>query len=140
MCTEDESILSRMIEYLRSEVPELRGLYLYGSRLDPAYVRPDSDWDLGLLTTWPPLDDLHRWKLQNALSDLAGAEVDLVDLQAADDVMRFQVIGYGERVFCADADFCGEFEMQVYSRYQYLEEERKGIIQDILERKSVYGR
>ena len=41
----------RIVELVRREIPGVRGVVLYGSRVDPAnpYLRDDSDWDIAVL-------------------------------------------------------------------------------------------
>ena len=65
--------------------------------------------------------------------------MDQVDLRSASTVMRAQVISTGERLYCANEPYCGEFEDRVYSEYAHLNEERQHILNDIRERGRIYG-
>ncbi len=124
---------------LLSLFPGLQGAYLYGSRAQ-GYAGSDSDVDLGLL--WPfgkSPTAVELFGFANQLEDLLGASVDLVDMRQTNTVMQFQILTTGERILCLDEYACAEFEMVCYSMYQRLEEERKYIMQDILDRGSVYG-
>jgi predicted nucleotidyltransferase len=130
---------SQIIHFLQTQLPQVKGIYLFGSRLTAEYVRADSDWDVGFLLDARPMDTLEKWNLQQQMGTALNAEIDLIDLQAANTVFRFEIITTGKRIFCADDYFCDYFEMMTYSFYQKLQEERKEIITDILKRGSVYG-
>lgn len=70
---------------------------------------------------------------------MLSADVDLVNLQQANIDFRFIIVSTAKRIFCADRTFCDNFEMITYSMYQYFEEERKPIIEDIKKRGRIYG-
>lgn len=129
----------QIIHFLTTNIPDLKAIYLFGSRLTEEYVRPDSDWDIAFLLDSKPMDTLKKWNLQQKMASELSIEVDLIDLQAANTVFRFEIITTGERILCKDKYFCDIFEIMCYSSYQYLQEERKDIIADILKRGSVYG-
>ena len=124
-------------ERLRTRVPGLRVLWLYGSRAR-GDVRTDSDVDLALLADAPVgLEELLA--LQLDLADLVGADVDLVDVFTADDVFRAQVIEHGRVLYERTQSDLARFEMHALSRYAHLNEERRGILDDIARRGSIYG-
>ena len=109
-----------LIEHIRQSVPDLIALYRFGSQTKGT-ARPDSDVELAQeLAT-----QLHR-------------DVDLVDLRTASAVMRMQVISTGECLDAPNEPARREFEMYAYSDYARLNEERKGILDDIRARGSVY--
>lgn len=119
--------------------PQVEGIYLFGSRAG-GYARPESDWDVGLLFPHQAQPEpMTFFDGQVILTGKTGANLDLLNLRTVDTVMQFQVITTGQRIFCRDELACALFEMYTYSRYQYLQEERKDILSDILHRKSVYG-
>lgn len=124
---------------LLSLFPGLQGAYLYGSRAQ-GYAGSDSDFDLGIL--WPfgkSPTAVKLFEYANQLEGMLGASADLVDMRQTNTVMQFQILTTGQRILCQDEYACAEFEMVCYSMYQRLEEERKYIMQDILDRGSVYG-
>ena len=125
------------IHLLRARVPDIRVVWLYGSQAR-ADARTDSDVDLALLADAPVRrDDL--LSLQSDLAALVGAEVDLVDLLEADDVLRMQVIEHGRMLYERTPSDRARFEMQAASRYAHLNEERQEILEDVIRRGSVYG-
>lgn len=133
-----EQPLTALVDRLREEFPELLAVYRFGSS-GSEYERPASDLDLAVYAG-TPLPAVKLWRTAQELAADAGRDVDVVDLASASGVMRAQVIHGGERIYCADEAACETFEDYVYSSYARLNEERRGILQDILRRGSVYGR
>ena len=128
----------QIIQILSAAIPNLEGIYLFGSYASGA-ATAGSDVDLAFLSDHPSVDPLRRWKLQEQLAGFLNKDVDLIDLQTATTVLRFEIITAGRRIFCPDEYFCDSFEMVAYSMYQHLQEERKEILEDIFKRGSVYG-
>lgn len=126
-----------LVDRLRGEFPEILAVYRFGS-FASEYERPASDIDLAVYAGIP-LSAASLWRMAQGLAAEAGRDVDIVDLASASSVMRAQVIHKGERVYCADEVACETFEDYVYSSYARLNEERQGILEDLLRRGSVYG-
>lgn len=130
--------MAALVERLRQELPGLLAVYRFGS-FGTEHEHPGSDLDLAVYAG-TPLPVAKLWHLAQELATEVGRDVDLVDLAAASTVMRAQVVHGGERLYCADKLACETFENYVYSSYARLNEERRGILQDIRRRGSVYGR
>ena len=111
--------------------------YRFGS-YGTKYERPDSDLDLAVYAG-TPLSAPVLWRMAQELAASIGRDVDLVDLASASTVMRAQVVHNGVRIYCADMLVCETFEDYVYSSYARLNEERRGILEDIQRRGNVYG-
>ncbi len=126
-----------MVEKLREAFPALISIYRFGS-YGTKYERPDSDLDLAV-HAGTALPTVELWRTAQDLASDIGRDVDLVDLASASTVMRVQVIHNGRRVYCADRLACETFEVYAYSSYARLNEERRGILEDIQRRGSVYG-
>jgi predicted nucleotidyltransferase len=127
----------RIIETLRSALPELLAVYRFGSH-GSLSERSDSDIDLAVLAL-QPLDPLRVWDLGQELAVKLKREVDLVDLARASTVLAAQVVTAGTRLYCADRNRCSLHEDYILSSYARLNEERKDILTDTLRRGSVYG-
>ena len=134
---QDRALLDRLVEHIRRELPGAIAVYLFGTWGSP-HQRKDSDIDLAVLPK-TPLDAVACWELAQQLAAEAGKDVDLVNLRTASTVLRAQIIAGGERLHCTDENRCSEFEDFVFSDYARLNEERRGILEDIQRRGSVYG-
>jgi predicted nucleotidyltransferase len=129
--------LDGVVDILRERVPGCVAIYLFGSHA-AGTASSDSDVDLAVLAP-APLADEERWHLAQTLAVALGRDVDLVDLRRASAVMRVQVIDAGKLLFESDVSLRQEFEATALSDYARLNEERRGILDDIRARGSVYG-
>ncbi|MCK4608528.1 MAG: nucleotidyltransferase domain-containing protein [Gammaproteobacteria bacterium] len=76
-------------------------------------------------------DKVVLWKLAQKIAVAISKDVDLIDLNAASTILRFQIINEGRRVYCNDnfkADF---FENMIDSDYLDFSQRRAGLIKDI---------
>ena len=126
-----------LVSALLAAIPACRAIYRFGS-WGTEGQRADSDIDLAVLAS-QPRDPVRRWELAQTLAALAGRDVDLVDLLSASTVMRLQVVAYGERLYCADPFQVEQFADMTFSSYARLNEERRGILEDVRQRGNVYG-
>lgn len=129
--------LDAVTAHLATRIAELQGVYLFGS-LQIGAARPDSDLDLAFLAR-RPCDPVVVWDLGQELARMVGSDVDLVDLRRASTVMAAQVVATGERVWCGDRGQCDAFEAYTLADYARLNEERRGILDDIRLRGRVYA-
>ena len=128
-----------IVAFLTERVPNLKGIYLFGSRADGT-ARADSDFDIAVLTDrMTLLTAMQLFELAVELSALLGADVDLIDFKNVKIDFQFVIISTAKRLFCSDKTACETFEMLTYSMSQRFEEERKFIIQDIKKRGRIYG-
>lgn len=127
----------RLVRGLCEAVPGIVAIYLFGSAAR-GEERADSDVDVAILGSCP-LAAGERWTLQETAAATLRRNVDLVDLRTASTVMRMQVVSTGTLLFEADANQRARFEDLVFSSYVRLNEERRGILEDVLKRGSVYG-
>ena len=138
MRMENQSFIN---QFLAEQLPKLQGVYLFGSRADGT-ARAGSDYDIAFLVEWghsPSRRELWEWSLSLA-KQLRVDHVDLIDLQKANTVFRFEIVSTGERIFTKDEDYCATFEMTVYSMYQRLNFERREILEAIKKRGYIYER
>ncbi len=130
-------LASRIIPVLSAALPGLQAVYVFGS-VAREQGRHDSDVDLAFLTG-RAVDPVARWHVQERLASTLGRDVDLVDLQSASTVMRIQVIGEGLVLVDIDPSARAFFEAMALSDFSRLQDERKGILEDVLRRGHVYG-
>jgi len=117
------------LELLRTGIPGLQALWLFGSRAGEG-CRPDSDWDLAFLAK-APLDGWQLLDLRARLSAATGSEVDLVDLHKASTVLAIEVLRADRLLLDPDPFVRENFEMRTLTQYQDLNEARKGILEDL---------
>lgn len=126
-----------LIQTLQTRLPSLLAIYAFGSRLNGT-AGPDSDLDLAVLVPGyaEPLD---LFELAGDLADVAGCPVDLLDLRAASTVMQYQVITRGECWWARDAQ-AALYEAVILSEKTALDTARAGLMNDIRQTGTVYGR
>ncbi len=131
--------LQPIVHLLKERLPGLMAVYAFGSRVvnHGEYSRTDSDLDLAVLVEGYA-DPLTLFELSGALADVAGCPVDLLDLRAASTVMQHQVLTTGERLWAKDVQ-AGLFEAAMLTEKLHLDERRRGLVEDITARGSVYG-
>lgn len=122
---------------LRDALPGLRAVYRYGSS-GSEYERADSDIDIAVVTEHP-LDFSVLLRTGAELVRLTGREVDLNDMRRLPVTLRVQIVTGGVRLFAADPAAAEEYDSRVLSDYAYLNEARKGILDDVRARGSIYG-
>lgn len=125
---ERDELFAKAREAVLAAFPDAQAIYVYGS-----FARgeqwPDSDIDLAILrepgaAAWNPLEvgaDLVA-KLRR--------EVDLVDLRAASDVLRCEVLGSGHLLYARDPDELLAWEANALTRYGHYREEIRDLLAD----------
>lgn len=120
-----------------ARLPQAMAIYAFGSQVQGS-AGVGSDLDLAVLVAGYA-DPLVLWDLAGSLADVAGCEVDLLDLRAASTIMQYQVISTGQRLWAADVS-AGLFECYVLSEKTALDSARAPLMADIASRGEVYGR
>jgi predicted nucleotidyltransferase len=122
---------------IKKYLPEVVAVYLFGS-VATALENQESDIDIAVLSQ-KKLNIEQRLEL---ISELVAAlhhdKIDLVDLNHAPTVLKFQIIMNERKIFCSNRHKSEFFEMCVFSDYVRLNEERREIIAAIKERGSVF--
>jgi predicted nucleotidyltransferase len=104
--------------------------YLFGS-LSRGNAPHDGahDVDLAIWSTEVP-----AYRLRQPISDCLGTErLDLVDLQRASPVLRFEILRTGQPIYVADEDFQQRYELQTIRVYQdtsYLRRRQREILKE----------
>ena len=126
-----------IVDTLKQEIPELQALYLFGSQNDGTATNK-SDIDIAYLSK-EELSSLGRWELSQKLALLLSHDIDLVELSTTNTIFRYQIVSTRKRIY-GEGYEVENFETLAYSFYLRFQEERKPIVEAILEKKSVFGK
>ena len=134
--TISEPLAQAAISSIRTAFPNTLAIYLFGSRANGT-ANSDSDLDLAVLVAGYA-EPLQLWDISNNLAEIAGCDVDLLDMRAASTVMQYQILQTGRRLWAnkLEADL---FECFVLSEKLYFDQARAGLLDDIQKRGTVYG-
>lgn len=117
--------------------PDAVAMYLFGSRAR-GDASAESDVDLAVLGS-APFDPVARFDLQERIAERLRASVDLVDLRTASTVLRVQVLEHGVLLHEGDPGARARFEAAALAAYARLNEERRGILEDVRRTGLVHG-
>ena len=126
-----------IVDTLKQEIPELQALYLFGSQSDGTASK-QSDVDIAYLSK-RALISVERWELSNNLASLLSMNVDLIELSQTNTIFRYQILSTAERIY-GEGYEVESFETLAYSFYLRFQEERKPIVDAIIENRSVFGK
>lgn len=124
-----------IVDFLKKEIPQLLGIYLFGSYAENRVTR-ESDIDVAFLTL-EKIDSVQKWRIQEKLASQLNMDVDLVDIKDASVILRTEIVENGIRIYTGDSFQCDNFDVTTYSLYTDLNESRIHILNDI---KEDYGR
>ncbi len=129
-----------LIALLQQRLPHLLAVYAFGSRIHQHGEKARADRDLDMAVFLEGYGDpVTLFKLSGALADIAGRPVDLLDIRAASTVMQYQILTLGTAWWRKNVR-AGLLEAAMLSEKMALDEARAGLIQDVTQRGSVYGR
>lgn len=126
-----------LVQQLQNRLPGLLAVYAFGSQIS-GEATPNSDLDLAVLVAGYA-DPIDLWDISSDLAELVHCEVDLLDFRAASTVMQYQILTKGQRLFAAD-NMIDSYESAMLSEMTALNEARAGVLADIQQDGSVYGR
>ena len=122
---------------IRARFPNTMAVYAFGSQVQGT-AGSESDLDLALLVAGY-VEPLALWDVAGDLADVAGCPVDLLDLRAASNVMQYQVITTGQRLWSVGLSV-GLFETFVLSEKNALGVARAPLMADIRRTGRIHGR
>ena len=125
-----------LVDMMKQEIPKLQALYLFGSQADGT-AEAASDVDVAYLCE-ERLSAVKRWELSQKLARSLSLDVDLIELSQTNTIFRYQIISTAERIY-GEGYEVERFETLAYSFYLRFQEERKPIVDAIMEKKSIYG-
>ncbi|MEK5186207.1 type VII toxin-antitoxin system MntA family adenylyltransferase antitoxin [Solibacillus sp. FSL W7-1324] len=132
----EKNIEKQLINLIQTKInPDF--IILFGSFAKGTY-RDDSDIDLAYFSK-EQLSSYERFLLAGELAEMAGREVDLVDIKQLDTVFTIQIFSQGVPIYIQDENEFTRQKMRAYSMYATLNEQRAAVIESIKERGSVFG-
>jgi predicted nucleotidyltransferase len=128
-----------ILSLLQQRLPTLMAAYAFGSRIKDAgqHANAESDLDLAVLVEGYA-DPLLLFELAGELADISCCHVDLLDLRATTTVMQNQILTQGQRLWAKDVR-AGLFEAAMLNEKIYFDQSRQRLVQDVMERGSIYG-
>ena len=129
----DDALAATLIR----EFPGLVAAYRFGSTVSGQTHR-ESDVDVAILAD-APIGATRLFDVKVRLEETARTTIDLVDLLAANTVLRMQVISGGVPIVVREERSRALFEDYVFSSYARLNEERRDIIERIRREGTVHG-
>lgn len=121
-----------ILETLKTDIPDIKGVYLFGSQAQNLAWR-ESDIDIAILpaSKVPPKQ---LWNAKEHLARKLNQEVDLVDLLQASIILQYQIIHEGERIAAYDEHACNMYETYIDAKYIAFNELRQPLVKDIMDR------
>jgi len=112
-------------------------IYVFGSQIT-GHANEHSDLDLAILVDGP-IETFDLWDLASQLTEIAGCDVDLLNMRLASTVMQYQILQTGRTLWAKQPD-AGLFKSFILSEKINLDVLRKGLLEDIDKRGSIYAR
>lgn len=109
--------------------------YIFGSYVGKNF-REESDIDIAV---YGNITFENYCNLIDDLERVTQREIDLINLKKVDINFAFEIIATGKKIYIKDEEELERYIMYISSMYLTLEEDRKIVIDKIIERGSVYG-
>lgn len=123
-----QEIKEVILDILKREIsPWL--VILFGSFVKGNF-RKDSDIDIAYLSD-KEISNVERFWISQEIADKLKRDVDLIDLKSASTVLRAQIVGTGEAIYCEDDHRKNLFFLRTLKEYALLNEERDVILKSI---------
>ena len=126
-----------IVDTIRKTITDVSIIYLFGSYAKGVALE-SSDIDIAVLGN-SNYSNINLWRLAQELSAGCGHDMDIVDLRQTTTVMRVQIVAESEHLYDDGNEESIVFEDFVFSDYARLNEERRGILEDISSRGNIYG-
>jgi len=124
----DKRLQQIVINTLQKEIKELKLITLFGSVVTPYFQQNKSDIDIAFLAT-QKIDNIQRWEIQEKLASQLNSDIDLVDLNNSNDVLRFEVISKGKNIFIKPSMELEHTLDSIFFNYIKLNEDRAEIME-----------
>ena len=111
-------------------LPDVKAIYLFGSYAH-GQALPDSDIDLAVIND-EPMDENHFFEMILLIATALNRDIDLIDIKRTPLDMKFEIISTGVLIYDKNPQQTLEYETLIMSMYQRFNEERSGILEEIV--------
>jgi len=118
--------LKQQIKSYFSGQDDINSVYLFGSIVSDR-LKENSDIDIAILTHSGDLSVLDQMSMSQELSDVAGKDIDLIELSGVSVILQNQVLRKGELIICRDRRALNQFIVRSNQEYIDLKRVRKPI-------------
>jgi len=109
------------VDILKREI--LPWLIILFSSLVKGNFRKDSDIDIAYLSD-KEISNVERFWVSQEIADSLNRDIDLIDLKKASTVLKAQIVGTGEVIYCEDEKRKNLFFMRALKEYAFLNLQR----------------
>jgi uncharacterized protein len=132
--------LDKVFEKIKEEIlknVECEAIVLFGS-FSRNTQKEDSDIDIAI----KPLTSQTKkqiFELKNKLEDVAKRDIDLIDLNEANDCIKYEILMTGITLYCKDEFKFEMYKLDAYREFLDLNESRMSIIERVKNGGTIYG-
>ncbi len=123
-----QQVIQDITAFLLEEIPSPELLIIYGSFITNDFRPGSSDIDIGFLSA-ETISDVQRWNIQEKLASKLDCDIDLVDMQTCNDVLKIQIVHYGKIIYQRPSPKTEQFLDYAYINYIQLNEDRAEILE-----------
>ena len=123
-----QQVIQDITVFLLEEIPSPELLIIYGSFITDDFRPGSSDIDIGFLSA-ETISDVQRWNIQEKLASKLDCDIDLVDMQSCNDVLKIQIVHYGKIIYQRPSQKTEQFLDYAYINYIQLNEDRAEILE-----------
>jgi predicted nucleotidyltransferase len=127
-----DTIIKAVLELL----PNSEAIYVYGSYANASF-RPDSDIDIAIMSK--DISAVELWNLSGELSYILNTEVDLVNIYDVGNVLQYEILYKGIRIYAKNIDTTLMEEVRIISICNAYLEGTKDLAEEIIRSGKVYG-
>ncbi len=123
-----QRITQEVADFLKNELLSVELIIIFGSFITKHFDPQHSDIDIAFLNA-DILSDVQRWNIQEKLASRLNRDIDLVDLQTCNDVLKLEIVHHGQIIYQQASLKTEQFLDNAYINYIQLNEDRAEILE-----------
>ncbi len=123
-----QHVIKDVVYFLRDELASVELIIIFGSYISEHFDPQHSDIDIAFLNA-DILSDVQRWNIQEKLASRLNRDIDLVDLQTCNDVLKLEIVHHGQIIYQQASLKTEQFLDNAYINYIQLNEDRAEILE-----------